>query len=74
VGHEPIWTPSPDEVAATGVSHFARWLTRAGRTLEIPVKRILQGADPRLVMEAGAVDDPGALRRFAAYQTRTSVS
>jgi acetoacetyl-CoA synthetase len=59
----------PDEViAAPAIPH-----TRTGKKLEIPVKRILQGADPRLVMEAGAVDDPDALRWFAAYQIGTSV-
>jgi hypothetical protein len=33
-----------------------------------PVKRILQGGDPLRVMDAGAVDNPDALRWFAAYQ------
>jgi acyl-coenzyme A synthetase/AMP-(fatty) acid ligase len=59
----------PDEVIAVpAIPH-----TRTGKKLEIPVKRILQGADPRQVVEAGAVDSPAALRWFAAYQTRTSV-
>ena len=37
-----------------------------------PVKRILQGGDPLQVMDAGAVDNPDALRWFAAYQTPAS--
>jgi len=31
VGGEPIWAPSQDEIAAAGVSHFARWLAEDGR-------------------------------------------
>jgi len=57
----------PDEIIAVpAIPH-----TRTGKKLEIPVKRILQGDDPRL--EAGAVDNPEALRWFAAYQTRTPI-
>ena len=59
----------PDEIiAAPAIPH-----TRTGKKLEIPVKRILQGGDPRQVMVAGAVDDPDALLWFAAYQTRTPI-
>lgn len=54
---EPIWVPDPDEAAAANVSRF---------------KRILQGGDPLQVMDAGAVDNPDALRWFAAYQTPAS--
>ena len=71
---DPIWVtdPSrgasprhvPDEIIAVpAIPH-----TRTGKKLEIPVKRILQGADPRQDIEAGAVDTPDALRWFAAYQ------
>ena len=47
-------------------------MNRSGRqprttSLEIPVKQILQGGDPRQVMEAGTVDNPDALRWFAAW-------
>jgi hypothetical protein len=59
----------PDEISAAPV--IPR--TRAGKKLEIPVKRILQGGDPRQVMDPGAVDNPDALRSFAAYQTRTPI-
>ncbi len=31
--------------------------TRTGKKLEVPLKRILQGADPDSVLSAGAVDD-----------------
>jgi len=60
----------PDEIiSAPAIPH-----TRTGKKLEIPVKRILQGGDPRQVMEAGAVDNADALRWFADYQTRTPIS
>jgi acetoacetyl-CoA synthetase len=59
----------PDEIIAVpAIPH-----TRTGKKLEIPVKRILQGGDPDQVMEAGAVDNPDALRWFAAYQIRTPI-
>jgi acyl-coenzyme A synthetase/AMP-(fatty) acid ligase len=59
----------PDEIiAAPAIPH-----TRTGKKLEIPVKRILQGGDPRQVMAAGAVDNPDALAWFAAYQARTPI-
>jgi acetoacetyl-CoA synthetase len=35
--------------------------TRTGKRLEVPVKRILQGADPERAIDRGAVDDPAAL-------------
>jgi acetoacetyl-CoA synthetase len=35
--------------------------TRTGKRLEVPVKRILQGADPERVIDRGAVDDADAL-------------
>ena len=41
--------------------------TRTGKRLEVPVKRILQGADPDLVVNRGAVDDPEALDALVAY-------
>jgi acyl-coenzyme A synthetase/AMP-(fatty) acid ligase len=57
----------PDEIiAAPAIPH-----TRTGKKLEIPVKRILQGGDPRQILDPGAVDNPDALAWFAAYQTRT---
>jgi acetoacetyl-CoA synthetase len=35
--------------------------TKTGKRLEVPVKRILQGADADRVVNRGAVDDPEAL-------------
>ncbi|MBU2663761.1 AMP-binding protein [Actinoplanes bogorensis] len=47
----------PDEViVVAGLPH-----TRTGKRLEVPVKRILQGADPARVIDRGAVDDSAAL-------------
>jgi hypothetical protein len=31
VSGEPIWTPTPEDMAAARVSRFARWLTESGR-------------------------------------------
>jgi acetoacetyl-CoA synthetase len=60
----------PDEIVVVpALPH-----TKTGKKLEVPVKRILQGADPERVSSAGAVDDPEALQwliRFA--QDRLSV-
>jgi acetoacetyl-CoA synthetase len=48
----------PDEIVlAPALPH-----TKTGKKLEVPVKRILQGADPARVASAGAVDDPVALQ------------
>jgi acetoacetyl-CoA synthetase len=53
----------PDEfVVAPSLPH-----TRTGKKLEVPVKRILQGADPERVSSAGAVDDPDALQWLVEY-------
>ena len=41
--------------------------TRTGKRLEVPVKRILQGADPDIVLNRGAVDDPEALDDIVRY-------
>ena len=44
----------PDDiVAAPGIPH-----TRTGKKLEVPLKRILQGADPAKVMDRTAIDAP----------------
>ncbi|WP_372460256.1 acetoacetate--CoA ligase [Nocardia coffeae] len=51
----------PDEIIlAPGFPH-----TRTGKKLEIPIKRILQGADPAAVVDRGAVDAPDLLNWFA---------
>jgi acetoacetyl-CoA synthetase len=41
--------------------------TRTGKKLEVPIKRILQGADPDSVVSRDAVDDPAALDAFRQY-------
>jgi acetoacetyl-CoA synthetase len=50
----------PDDVIA--VAALPR--TRTGKRLEVPVKRLLQGADPAAVVDPGAVDQPDALADF----------
>ena len=51
----------PDEVIAVpGIPH-----TRTGKKLELPVKRLLQGAEVEQVAKPGAVDDPALLDVFA---------
>ncbi len=52
----------PDEVIVVpSLPH-----TRTGKRLEVPVKRILQGADPDRVIDRGAVDDAAALDTLIA--------
>ncbi|MBM2619693.1 AMP-binding protein [Actinoplanes sp. LDG1-06] len=52
----------PDDVIAVArLPH-----TRTGKRLEVPVKRILQGADPGRVIDRGAVDDAEALDALIA--------
>lgn len=51
----------PDEIrAAPGVPH-----TRTGKKLEVPIKKLFQGADPARVVERSAVDDPALLDWYA---------
>ncbi|WP_128645842.1 acetoacetate--CoA ligase [Rhodococcus sp. BS-15] len=50
----------PDDIiAAPAVPH-----TRTGKKLEVPLKRIFQGADTAGTLDASAVDDPQALQWF----------
>lgn len=48
--------------------------TLSGKKLEVPVKHILAGAEPELVVARGALANPGALTAFeaAAFRYRTS--
>ncbi|WP_063043424.1 acetoacetate--CoA ligase [Nocardia pseudovaccinii] len=56
----------PDEIiAAPGVPH-----TRTGKKLEVPVKKLLQGADPARVVDRSAVDNPALLDWYADFLTR----
>jgi acetoacetyl-CoA synthetase len=51
----------PDEIiVAPGVPH-----TRTGKKLEVPIKKLLQGADPDRIVERSAVDDPALLDWYA---------
>ncbi|MGI5222908.1 acetoacetate--CoA ligase [Nocardia sp. CA-290969] len=54
----------PDEIlAAPAVPH-----TRTGKKLEVPIKRLFQGADPARVVERSAVDDPALLDWFTGIR------
>ncbi|MGS2806899.1 acetoacetate--CoA ligase [Nocardia sp. MW-W600-9] len=51
----------PDEVReAPGIPH-----TRTGKKLEVPIKKLFQGADASRVVERSAVDDPSLLDWYA---------
>ncbi|MEV0541365.1 acetoacetate--CoA ligase [Nocardia salmonicida] len=51
----------PDEIReAPGIPH-----TRTGKKLEVPIKKLFQGADPARVVERSAVDDPALLDWYA---------
>ena len=51
----------PDDIlVAPGVPH-----TRTGKKLEVPIKKLFQGADPARVVEKSAVDDPALLDWYA---------
>jgi len=53
----------PDEVIAVpGIPH-----TRTGKKLEVPIKRLLQGAQLEDVVDAQAVDDPLLLSWFTTF-------
>ena len=46
-----------------GVPH-----TRTGKKLEVPIKKLLQGADPARIVERSAVDEPSLIDWFAAIR------
>lgn len=53
----------PDEIVVMrGIPH-----TRTGKKLEVPVKRLLQGAPLHDVVDLDAVDDPALLEEYAAF-------
>lgn len=53
----------PDEIVfMPGIPH-----TRTGKKLEVPVKRLLQGAPLETVADLGSVDDPELLKAFARF-------
>jgi acetoacetyl-CoA synthetase len=50
----------PDEILEVpGVPH-----TRTGKRLEVPLKRLFQGADPAKALNVGAVDDAAVVQHF----------
>ena len=60
----------PDDIlAVSAIPH-----TRTGKKLEVPVKRILQGAPADTVTDYLAVDVPDILDWFAGYYARRSTS
>jgi acetoacetyl-CoA synthetase len=60
----------PDDILAVpSIPH-----TRTGKKLEVPVKRILQGAPPASVADHRAVDTPEALTWFSGYHVRRSAA
>ncbi|MEU4595878.1 acetoacetate--CoA ligase [Nocardia sp. NPDC023988] len=55
----------PDDIiVAPGIPH-----TKTGKKLEVPLKKILQGADPRDVVAATAVEDAHLVDWFAAIRS-----
>jgi acetoacetyl-CoA synthase len=58
----------PDDIVImSGIPH-----TRTGKKLEVPVKRLIQGARLEEVADPGAVDDPLLLQAYAEFATRHS--
>jgi acetoacetyl-CoA synthetase len=56
----------PDEIIqVAGLPH-----TRTGKRLEVPLKRMLQGAEPDTVVQRTALDDPGLLEPFLELARR----
>ncbi|TFV88703.1 acetoacetate--CoA ligase [Blastococcus sp. CT_GayMR20] len=53
----------PDRIVAVGSIP----LTRSGKKMEIPVRRLLLGADPAAVADPNAMADPAALADFVEY-------
>ena len=57
----PRYVPD-DIVVMPGIPH-----TRTGKKLEVPVKRLIQGASLAEVADLGAVDDPALLSAYARF-------
>jgi acetoacetyl-CoA synthetase len=53
----------PDRIIAVG----AIPLTRSGKKMEVPVRRLLLGAEPRAVADPSAMADPSVLAEFVEY-------
>jgi acetoacetyl-CoA synthetase len=66
IRHELSPRHLPDEIVVVpGVPH-----TRTGKKLEVPVKRLLQGAAPAQVADPGSIDDPALLDFYAQFAER----
>ncbi|MFD4458969.1 acetoacetate--CoA ligase [Nocardia sp. NPDC058480] len=53
----------PDDIiTAPGIPR-----TRTGKKLEVPIKKLLQGADPATVVDPSAVDDPSLLAWYGQF-------
>lgn len=48
--------------------------TRTGKKLEVPVKRLIQGASLDEVADLGAVDDPTLLEEYADFAQQRSLT
>ena len=68
VGVSPRHVPD-DVIVVDALPH-----TLTGKKLEVPVKRILQGADPASVVNPEAIDDPDALTRFDTFRPVTTTT
>jgi acetoacetyl-CoA synthetase len=66
-GASPRHVPD-DVIVVPGIPH-----TLTGKKLEVPIKRILQGAAPDTVLDHQSVDDPGLLGDYV-YIARTRVA
>jgi acetoacetyl-CoA synthetase len=58
----------PDRIVAVGSIP----LTRSGKKMEIPVRRLLLGAEPAAVADPDAMADPSALADFVEYSRTQS--
>ena len=47
--------------------------TRTGKKLEVPIKRLLQGAPVDQVVDTASVDDPALLSLFARFAKEGNV-
>ena len=63
---------SPRHAPDTFVGLKAVPRTRSGKKIEVPVKRILTGADPTQVVQAGSLADPSALDDVIRYAASRS--
>ena len=60
----------PDEIVVmAGIPH-----TKTGKKLEVPVKRLIQGARLDDVADLGAVDDPALLEDYARFARGAGVA